>query len=49
MKDYREALLQFDDQEFLLEPPGASNEPPPKVNLQQKVKLGLYQLQRLFA
>ena len=44
MKDFRDALLSIDESLFLL-----NEETDQKVTVQAKVKLGLYQLQRLFA
>ena len=48
MQDFRNALLAFDDATFLLSE-GTEAEPAKAPTLQQKIKLGLYQLQRLFA
>ena len=41
MEDYREALLTMDEADFLLKEDS-------KPNITAKVKLGIYQLQRLF-
>ena len=42
MEDYREALIAMDEADFLLKDDS-------KANITAKVKLGIYQLQRLFA
>jgi len=42
MEDYREALLTMDEADFLVKEDT-------KPNIAAKVKLGIYQLQRLFA
>ena len=42
MEDYREALIAMDEADFLLKEDS-------KLNITAKVKLGIYQLQRLFA
>jgi hypothetical protein len=41
MEDYREALLTMDEADFLVKEDS-------KPNITAKVKLGIYQLQRLF-